>query len=349
MPVITADRPHKHERLVRILDELDAESILLTRPENLAWYFDGARTQVPIGGAPVCSALVHRDGSAVITAPENEVDRLAAEEVAGAEFRRVPWYESFAEAPRGVPTDADAVSALRAARAALLPVERERYAELGRDAAIAVTEVLREARPTMTEFGLAADLAKAVHGIGATPAVVLVAGAERGGVQHPIPTAAPLGRRALAVVTAVRHGLHVSFSRWVRFAGTEPSAVETLREVEADVFAATVPGRALSAVVADIATAYERHGLGSPEHPAWLAHHQGGPTGYLGRDPKVNPHSADLVAAGGAFAWNPWVPHAKLEDTVLIDEAGPLILTADPAWPTTTVRGIPRPLTLDLT
>ncbi|WP_286302952.1 hypothetical protein [Microbacterium suwonense] len=115
----------------------------------------------------------------------------------------------------------------------------------------------------MTEFGLAADLAQAVHGIGATPSVVLVAGAERGGVQHPIPTSAPLGRRALAVVTAVRHGLHVSFSRWVRFAGTEPSAVETLREVEAEVFAATRPGRALSAVVANIATAYERHGLGS--------------------------------------------------------------------------------------
>lgn len=349
MPTLTADRPHKHERLVRILDELDAESILLTRAENLAWYFDGARTQVPIGGAPVCSALVHRDGSAVVTAPENEIERLADEEIAGAEFQRVPWYAPFADAPRGVPTDADAVNALRAARAALLPAERKRYAELGRDAATAMTAVLRDAHPTMTEFDLAAELARAVHSIGAAPAVVLVAGSGRGGVQHPVPTSAPLGDRALAVITAVRHGLNASLSRWVRFRDAEPSASTTLREVEADVFAATRPGRALSAVVTDIAAAYSRHGFDSPDHPAWLAHHQGGPTGYLGRDPKAGPHTDDLVAAGGAFAWNPWVPHAKLEDTVIIDDAGPRILTVDPAWPTTTVRGLRRPLTLDLT
>lgn len=348
MSVVSADRTHKTARLAAILQTHGADEILLTRPENLAWYFDGARVQVPFGGAAVCSALVRRDGTAVVTALENEVDRLQSEEIAGAEFRSVPWFGSLIDTSPAILSDLDVTDQLRQARAVLLPAERERYARLGRDAATAVTAVLQAAHPQMTEHRLAADLARGVISIGATPAVILVAGSVRGGVQHPLPTDMPLGDRVLAVVTAVRDGLHASFSRWVRFRGEETGAERSLRLVEADVFAATRPGRTLADVVVDIGSAYRRHGFGDEAAPAWRAHHQGGPTGYLGRDPKASPASDERVVAGGAFAWNPWVPHAKLEDTVIIDDAGPTVLTADPAWPTIDVNGLARPVTLDL-
>ncbi|GAA1734810.1 M24 family metallopeptidase [Microbacterium paludicola] len=342
-PGPTADRPLKLERISRLLDERGADRILLTQPENLAWLLEGARTSVPLGGPPVFSATVHRDGEVLVTAPANEADRLAAEEVSGAAIKVVDWFADLTTP--GILRDTDVVEELRAARASLLPIERERYAALGRDAARAMTAVLREARPETTERQLAAALAAAVITAGAEPAVLLVAGAERGGVQHPLPTDAPLGGRAMAVLTARRHGLNASLSRWVSFGEPEPDAQRAIREVEADVFAATRPGRPLQDVLADIRAAYARQGFGDD---GWLRHHQGGPAGYLGRDPKVAPGTAGAVHAGQAFAWNPWAPGAKVEDTVVVDDDGIEVLTVDPDWPTTDVRGLARPVDVDL-
>lgn len=347
-PSPSTDRPHKHARLAAILDAHRSDAILLSSPENLAWYFDGARASVPYGGGAVFSALVHLDGTATVTALANEADRLAAEEVGGAEFRVVEWFGSLAEAAPGVLRDTDLAPELRAARAVLLPVERARYGALGRDIAAAMTRALTRATPTMTEYDLAAELARAVLQTGADPSVILVAGAARAGVQHPLPTRQPLGARAMGVVTARRHGLHVSLTRWVSFGGAETASERAIREIEADAIAATRPGRMLRDVLADIAGSYARHGFGSAAQPAWLAHHQGGPTGYLGRDPKADPTSTTVVAAGGAFAWNPWLPGAKIEDTIIVDADATEVLTVDPAWPAVSVRGLARPLTLDL-
>lgn len=219
---------------------------------------------------------------------------------------------------------------------------------LGRDAAAAMTHVLQRCRPGMSEYDVAADLAHAVLSTGSEPSVILVAGASRGGIQHPLPTSAAIGDRVMAVLTAKRFGLHVSLTRWARFGGSETPAEIALREVEADAFAATRPGREVREVLGDIASSYARHGFGAVDRPAWREHHQGGPTGYLGRDPKADPRTTTLVAAGGAFAWNPWVPHAKIEDTVIVDGEGVDVLSVDPAWPAVQIRGLQRPIALDL-
>lgn len=343
-----SDRPQKQQRLAAILDAHGADAIALTLPENLSWYFDGARCSVPYGGPPVFSALVHRDGTAVVTAPENEADRLAKEEIVGAEIRPVAWYADLSATAGSALRDADVAEDMRRARATLLPVERRRYAALGGEAARAMTEVLERSHPQMSERELAADLARAVVAFGADPSVILVAGASRGALQHPLPTDAPIGDRVMAVLTVKRFGLHASLTRWVRFRGEETDAEAAIREVEADAFAASRPGRRLGEVLTDIATSYARHGFGTSEFPAWRAHHQGGPTGYLGRDPKAAPESTALIAPGAAFAWNPWAPHAKIEDTVIIDGDAIDVLTVDPAWPTTQVRGLARPTCLDL-
>ena len=341
----SADRPAKLTRLQAVLDAHAASAIALTTPENLAWYFDGARVAVPYAGPAVCSAVVDRDGGATVFALANELARLRDEEIGGADFRAVPWPEPLPGPAAGVLRDTDVAPQLRSARASLLPVERARYAALGTEVAAAVTRVLREVRRDQTELAVAAELVRAVVALGADPVVVLVAGERRGAVQHPLPTGGLLGSRAMAVVGAKRHGLIVNLTRWVRFSGAESEADRAIREVEADAYRATRPGRELRAVLADIAAAYPRHGF---EPNAWERHHQGGPTGYLGRDPKATPASEELVVAGQAFAWNPWVPGAKAEDTVVVDDAGFEVLTVDPAWPAVDVHGIPRPIALEL-
>jgi hypothetical protein len=47
--------------------------------------------------------------------------------------------------------------------------------------------------------------------------------------------------------------------------------------------------------------------------------------------------------AGQAFAWNPTGQGAKVEDTVLLTDAGLEVLTVDPDWPTRHVAGRRRP------
>ncbi|GMA95005.1 hypothetical protein GCM10025881_18290 [Pseudolysinimonas kribbensis] len=225
----------------------------------------------------------------------------------------------------------------------LLPAELERYRALGTEVAALTTDVLAATRPDRTERAVAADLAARLVAAGAEPVVLLVAGEARTGVPHPLPTAARLGARAMAVVGARRDGLIVNLTRWVGADPGDGTREAALREVEADALAATEPGRVLSDVLGDIARSYERHGFGAD---AWLRHHQGGPTGYLGRDPKATPAAADRIVAGQAFAWNPWAPGLKLEDTVVVHADGIEELTTDPRWPVVDARGRQRPRTL---
>lgn len=340
------DRPAKLARIAELLERRGARELALTRPENLAWLFDGARVAVPYAGAPVFQAVVSRDGEVRVDALVNEWERLRDEELRDVELHPVPWHAAFPAPPAGALLDTDLETELRAARAVLLPIELDRYRAVGRDAAAAVSSVLRAVRPESREREVAAELASAIVVRAAEPVVILVGGESRRAVRHPLPTDAPLGRRAMVAVGAKRYGLVVSLTRWVRFASTPDDALDpALLEVEADAFAATTPGRRLGDVLADVAGAYRRHGL--PDD-AWEGHHQGGPTGYVGRDPKVTPTSNDLVVAGQAYAWNPSVPGGKVEDTVVLAESGIEVLSADPTWPVTMVRGVRRPQPLDL-
>jgi len=341
------DRPAKVLRIRTILDRVGVEAVTLRTAESLAWLFDGARPSVPFNAPPVLQATVRGDGSTTVHALVNELDRLRLEELPldDVDFVAVPWHAPLPDVAGSIGEGAIAAE-LRAARAQLLPLERQRYLALGQELAAAVTTILHGVTPATTERALAARLGEAVLAAGAEPVVLLVAGASRLHLQHPLPTAAPLGRRALAVVGAKRHGMIVNFSRWVQFDAALDPDEAALLEVEADAYDATVPGRQLRDILSEIAAAYPRHGLSAD---AWLAHHQGGPTGYLGRDPKVTPESTELVQTGQAFAWNPWVPGAKSEDTIILDEAGQrTVVTVDPAWPTVRVRGMNRPTPLIL-
>ncbi|UOE43660.1 M24 family metallopeptidase [Agromyces larvae] len=353
IPTRGADVPAKLARLHELLDARGVESLALTGRESLAWLLDGARVTVPLGGDPVLSAIVRRDG-VELHILRNENDRLLAEELPdlaslGIRARTVAWFDTLpgTRADDGAADlrEAQVAAELRALRARLLPGELARYRALGSDLATALTDVLAGAGAATRERDLTADLARALIALGAEPVVLLVAGEGRLDLRHPLPTDAPIGRRAMTVVGARRNGLIVNLTRWL---GDEPGSAAVARrllEVEADAFAATRPGRRLADVLADIAASYERHGFDRDE---WLRHHQGGPTGYAGRDPKAGPATGDLVVDGQAYAWNPTTARQKIEDTVVVAGGRVEVLTVDERWPTVDVRGLARPDALPL-
>jgi hypothetical protein len=348
------DRAVKRKRVLDILDAQGADSLLLTTNTSLTWYLDGSRVHISLAGDPIAALLVDRGGDHLVTF-NNEAGRIAAEELpSGVALHTVPWYGNLHEAAAAVGTgaspvaEAEVANELRAARQQLLPAESARYARLSTDAAAIMTDVLSAARPETTEFELVSALAARVVAAGAEPLVLLCNGSARSDFRHPLATHSPLGRRAMAVVCARRDGMVANITRWVRFdAGTpeERDAEARIAAVEADIFDATVPGARLDRIFAEIKAAYTRHGFGAEQ---WELHHQGGPAGYAGRDPRVTAAATDTVVVNQAFTWNPSGPAVKIEDTVQLTESGLQVLTVDPRWPAVTVNGLQRPATLQL-
>ncbi|GAB3395368.1 M24 family metallopeptidase [Humibacter soli] len=346
-----SDRATKRARVLELLDGAGADSVLLTSAASVAWYLDGRRQNVSLAADPIVAVLVGRDSDEVL-ATSNETARLLAEELpTGVSVRDRAWFEPLpSAADLGALPEHRLDAELRAARAVLLPGERDRFRSLGTDAATAVTDVLLDAEPGWSERRVASEVARRLVAVGADPLVLLVAGESRASLPHPLPTDAPLGRRTMVVVCARRDGLIANLSRWVSFGALTPQELDAERrilQVEAAAFEATHPGATLSSVLEAIGAAYPANGFDADQ---WRRHHQGGAAGYAGRDPRATPTTTDVVALGQAFTWNPWAPGAKVEDTVLLGGIAdaPAIepLTIDDRWPTTSVAGRARPVTL---
>jgi Xaa-Pro aminopeptidase len=146
----------------------------------------------------------------------------------------------------------------------------------------------------------------------------------------------------MLVFCARRHGLFANLTRFVYF--RPPSAEERrlaadVARVEAAGFRASRPGVTLGAVYGAMVEAYAACG-----HPGAEAfHHQGGSCGYGARDDVATPGSKVVLQPSNAMAWNPSLPGAKIEDTVVLRDGGLKILTVDPRWPTFDVDGRARP------
>lgn len=353
-PASAADRAVKRARVLDILSAAGRDSVLLTSHTAVSWYLDGGRLGISLAGEPIAAVLVASGGDHLVTF-NNEAPRLVAEELpAGITVHEIPWHGSLTDVaawfgPGMEPaSEAELAGALRLARRSLLPGELGRYGGLCRDVAGILTDTLALTTPHTTERQLAAALAQRVVAAGADPLVLLVNGESRVQHRHPLPTDAALGRRAMGVVCARRDGMIANMTRWVRFDGgtrAELDAEARIARVEADIFNATVPGAPLAGIFSQIRLAYARHGFGAEQ---WQHHHQGGPAGYAGRDPRATGAVTDTVALNQPFTWNPSGPRVKIEDTVLLGTGGIYPLSVDPRWPSTAVNGILRPVTLQL-
>ncbi|MCA1248592.1 Xaa-Pro peptidase family protein [Massilia sp. MS-15] len=354
---------HKLAVLRAHLAAANAGAVRLRGVDWFAWVTAGGSSAVlhttELGVAEV---LVTPDEACILT-DAIEAERLRAEELPeGFTFHVEPWAEpelreryvrnaaagrailSDRPQPGGVLTEHALPATLRQRRLVLGLEERERYRLLGREAAEAMGEALRQARPDWTEYQLAGAGAQALWRRGIHPALVLAAGERRlPAWRHPTPTSAPLGARAMLVFCARRHGLYANLSRFVSFGAAPLDAQRALMEVEATGLAAVAPGNSLSAVYHAFDAAY-RH---ADREDAIREHHQGGITGYRAREIVAGPSTATQLEEGMAFAFNPSFAGLKIEDTFLLGPDGLENLTFDPGWPAADVHGRKRPLWLE--
>jgi Xaa-Pro dipeptidase len=68
--------------------------------------------------------------------------------------------------------------------------------------------------------------------------------------------------------------------------------------------------------------------VGFPEE--WRLRHQRGMTGYASREIIATPKTHQEIKVGQAFAWNPSIKGTKAEETFVLTESGPEVITRVP-------------------
>ncbi len=327
------------------------DALVSATPATVRWLLCGRGQPVDVCSTDYTVVLL--PGHAYVLHMDIEALRVESEErLEELGFERVPfpWHEgpdeTIAELLAGAMAGSDTglESALAPHRRTLGAAERDRYRDAGTAAAEAASATLVALDPAWSELDAAAELVRHAEARGLVPRVVLVAGEARLPVyRHPLPTQEPLGRRVLLALTAERTGLFVSLTRLASF-GPPPQefdrVVRATAEVDAAVLAASRPGTSLGALLDVLAAAYAKRGF--PDE--WRRHHQGGLTGYKGREVFATPGDETLLPSFCAVAWNPSITGGgKSEDTALVGPDGVEVVTSTPALPMLDTAPILRP------
>lgn len=340
----------KRTRLDVYRSKHGVDTVWFARPENFAWLTGGDNVVDRAGEIGVAAAGY--DGEEVVVITDSiEAERLAEEELSDERVVQYSWHAgSLADAvatytsrPAAADFDVPGCRRLDASklRQPLTDGETERYRDLGREVAEAVESVCRDAEPTDSEREVAAELRGALARRGIDSPVALVGGEKRAQrYRHFTPTGTKLGRYAIASVTARRDGLHASCTRTVAFNAPEwlESRHAAAAGVETAALAATRHVGRRGGTAGDVFRAIRRAYRERSYPREWKEHHQGGATGYAGREWIATPFGDERVRLPMAYAWNPTVQGAKSEDTALVTSEGIEVLTETGEWPTETIR-----------
>jgi len=341
----------RRERLASLLDREGLESVWFADPDTFAWATGGSN--LVDRQAAVGEAAVGFDGEWTVVTNDIEADRLLEEELPdGVAVESYEWHAgSLAGAvaeragrPAGADFEVPGLSRVDATplRLGLTGDDVARYRDLGADAAAAVESAARAAEPTDGERDVAARVETELAERGAEAPVVLVGGAGRAGrYRHYTPTGAALGGYALVSATARRGGLYASVTRTVAFDPPSwlPGRHEAAATVEATALAATRAYAQRGGTAADVFDTIRDAYAALGHRGEWREHHQGGATGYAGREWFATPDADAPLTLPTAYAWNPTVKGAKSEGTAVVTADGTSFLTGG-EWPTVEVSAV---------
>lgn len=344
---IAEERAEKLARLRRLMHEAQVDAIWLRRMSSFAWLTAGATDYVNIADEHGIASLLVTPTDVFIVTNTIEAPRLTAEEhlsEIGFTWHVSPWHEpadplkllapgAIVGADEPYPGTVNLGGAISNLRSRLLPSETERMRDVGRRCAQAMSRTVQRIAPGMSEFDIAGLLAENAYAQGVVPIVNLIATDERiVQFRHPIPTQKKLERYAMVVLSGRRHGLIASLTRLVYF-GRLPAELrrraEAVAHVDATLIAHTRPGARLADIFQAGVKAYADAGYADE----WQYHHQGGVSGYEGREEKGRPASTSIVYLGQAYAWNPSIAGVKSEDTIIVGAEANEVITATPELP----------------
>jgi Xaa-Pro dipeptidase len=357
-------------RLQEFLNRHRLDGVFLTHRAHFAWITGGKDNHIAGSSPSGVAGILATGDSRICFTNTIEAPRFKEEELAGTGIEVVfyPWQDPKAGTKKlkeliggrkiaADPEDNGLYDRFGAGflllsaeftqlRWSLTPAEIERYREGGKRTSAAMEAACWKIARNMTEHEIAGVLDAEVHSRGMIPVVTLVAADDRiRKFRHPIPTQNRVQHYCMLVTCASFGGLISNMTRFVSF---EPLSAEIKKKqqavcnVDVAVNLATRPGKTMGEMFKTIEKAYADNGF----EGEYAFHHQGGSTGYAGRDVFVEPGSPVKILENQAFAWNPSITGVKSEDTMLCTKDGiEMITTISPEWPK--IRGISEGKSLD--
>jgi len=354
-PEINEEIALKVERLNQFMGREKLDGMLFTQVRNVYWITAGtANTQIvlnkDVGGA---SLLIMRNGEKYLICSGSEADRLmdGGLRELGYQLKQYNWYEanklkdtrgSIIEEIAGngrigsdieFPTTILKSEEFIPLRFSLTPTELKRYRWLGHETTEAVVEVCQNIKPGMNEFEIEYLTDKALRSRGIFPTVLLIAVDQRiFDYRHALAGGAVLKKYAMVNVVAEKWGMPIACTRFVHFG---PLSEELSRKLAAcaNVNAcfenATVAGAKTADIFESCKEWYKSNGF----EGEWKMHHQGGATGYNDREYCIYPGINETIQENQAFAWNPTITGAKIEDTIIATKDGAEVITTTEKWP----------------
>jgi antitoxin VapB len=218
-------------------------------------------------------------------------------------------------------------------RYSLTDPEIKRYRWLGKQTTQAVEAVCRRLKPGMSEYEIEALTAAEIRSRGILPTVLLIGVDDRiYQYRHALPGGATLEKYAMVNVVTEKWGMPMAVTRFVHF-GPIPEDLKIklnkTAEVNAHFQQATVPGKSCADIFEQCKVWYADVGYDGE----WKKHHQGGAIGYNDREYVIYPGIDKTVQTSQAFAWNPTITGAKIEDTIIAFEDHFEIVTRTEDWP----------------
>lgn len=346
------------EKLVRVqgfLNEQKLDGLLLTQVRNFYWMTAGISTNQIVLNKDIgaASLLIMKDGHKYLLCSGSEAGRLMDESLGalGYELKKFDWYEANSvKDVRGeiindiskngrIGSDVNFPGTIlvsdqfKKIRFSLLEPEIKRYRWLGKEVTEAVAGVCKTIKPGMDEYEIEALTSASLRARGIFPTVLLIAVDERiFKYRHALPGGAKLNRYAMINVCAEKWGMPIAVTRFVHFGQlTEElkSKFEKTAKISTQYELATVPGNTCADIFEKCKKWYKDAGF--PDE--WRKHHQGGAIGYDDRDYVIYPGIDEEILDNQAFAWNPTITGAKVEDTIIAHRDRFEVITKSDGWP----------------
>ncbi|MCT8137097.1 M24 family metallopeptidase [Anaerobacillus sp. CMMVII] len=330
------------------LDDYQYEAVFYQRQDNFAWLTSGGHNGILYNSENgQCGLLVTRQVVYLIT-NSSEKPRVVNEEIASLPIQVIdyPWYEDINETvwktvrkgrvASDTPLEGMDVRTIELSklRFSLTELEQVRYRYLGETAATLMEKYCMSIVPGQTELEIAAGLNRTYLANGLLPTVTLVGCEDRIDLfRHPIATKNRFVKKCMVVSCVSYKGLVVALTRMV-YSGKLPQALSekfTLTaKVASELIATSTVGKSTIEIFDQMKKLYEDVGY----YGEWQQHHQGGAIGYQNREYLVNATTEYFIQQNQAFAWNPSIKGTKSEDTIIVVDTTPEIITvSESGWP----------------
>ena len=334
----------KLDRVRGLMKEKHLDVVLLSKNENFFWITGGKSAFVDKSGPAASKIMITADKNYVVS-NSSERYRVMDEELTDGTFELIPylWHESEAKVLEqyldgkkvasdngcyGENIDAD----IQRLRYVLTEAEVARFRVIGPEAAQILEDCCRQIKKGDSEMEVAGMVNGAFFAKGYQMPVTLVAADDRlKKYRHPIPTDNKVEKYMMVAICPQKYGLTVSLTRLISFGEVDEDKkkrLDAVLKVDAAYILSTVPGVKAKDVLEAGKKVYEEEGYGEDFH----LHHQGGALGYPTRDYCTDFSNTETVLEHQAFSWNPTIAGVKAEDTFIVIDGKPEVISHTGNW-----------------